>query len=92
MCHENSDIINTAYAALSPADVTNLQTVPLSNLGLKRGSFVYAAWPEDCIDDDLSEQPIASDSSTAEAGRSESKAADPVAFGIRNAAPVAGAQ
>ncbi len=90
LCHENSDIINSDFEALSVADVTAQQSTPLAALGLKRGSFIYAAWPEEQTH---SEAPVASGVAEVSVGASESKAeSDPVAFGIRNAAPVAGAQ
>ena len=96
LCHENSDIINSDFAALTLADVTDKQAVPLSDLGLKRGSFIYAAWPEEDVDISTAPAVPLSGSHTAPpAGASERKTphdtADPVAFGMRNAAPVAGA-
>lgn len=92
LCHENSDIINSDFAALTTADVTTEQAVPLSVLGLKRGSFIYAAWPEEHAGDSVQDQSQADSEAAAAAGVSESKSTvDPVAFGMRNAAPVAGA-
>ena len=88
LCHENSEIINTAYAALAPADITAAQDTPLAELGLKRGSFIFAAWPES----KASGRPATSPRVVSQIADSESKAeVDPKAFGLRPAAPVTGA-
>lgn len=85
VCSENSAIITSAFSELRAGDIRSDQTVPLSQLGLKRGSFIYAAWPESS---DEAPAVAAPAPETAGVGASAAAAAAP---GLRDAQPVKGA-